>query len=247
VGSSPANPLTNEHIIAKWLAGPMRGTGRLTHAYREHSATKDARRWSAKEPSFKAGVVCRECNTGWMNDLEIAAGKYLPPFMRAKQGLRVNYVNSPVLARWAAKTALMFQGAEPPANRIVPREHYPMLRQSEIEILPAEMRVWIGSVDAAGVWSRAFAGTLNLPERSVRFYAVLLAIDRVAFMIMGADEPAVLKDIQLGHLGNGWMPLWPMTRPAPWPPPYVWPADQFAGMPQLLEALVGTHAPMQVR
>lgn len=101
------NPLTNEHIIAKWFAKVMRGEGKMNHAYRDHGAIEDARHWSSSEPSFKAGVVCRACNNGWMSDLETEAERLLPDFVHAEPRLTVGFDNGPVLARWAAKTALL--------------------------------------------------------------------------------------------------------------------------------------------
>jgi hypothetical protein len=160
-GSSPENPITREHIIAKWIAGALTGSGTLNHAYREQGANVDARNWQTREPSFKVAGVCRECNNGWMSRLEIAAKRRLPPFMRGRTGLRINYVNAPVLARWAAKTGLMFQACEPAENRVVPPEYFELLRTADV--LPPVMRVWIGAVKARGVWSRAFGGTFNLP------------------------------------------------------------------------------------
>lgn len=242
-GPSPDNPLTKEHIIARWIAEPLDGDGVLDHAFRESGARQDTRSWQAWEPSFKVRDVCSECNSGWMSRLEVAAKRRLPAFMRRKPGLRINYKNAPVLARWAAKTALMFQAAEPAENRVVPPEHFPLLR--EAEVVPPVMRVWIGAVEARGVWSHAFGGTFNLPGRRAPFYTVLLTLDKVAFMVMGSDEEEALAQVQLGYLANGWTPLWPLPMPAPWPPPYVWPADQFPGMPQIMEALVGRQAPLR--
>jgi hypothetical protein len=196
--------------------------------------------------SFAVNATCDDCNSGWMSDLETKASKILPPFIRAKPGLRINYKNAPVLARWAAKTGLMFQTIEAPDDRVVPRSHFTLLRAATIATLPSEMRVWIGAVDALGVWSTSFGGTLDLDTGPVPFYAVLLAVDRVAFMIVGADQSDALAQLRLGRLEKGWTQLWPLVHPASWPPPYVWPADQFLGMPQLMEALIGQPTPHAV-
>jgi hypothetical protein len=134
----------------------------------------------------------------------------------------------------------MFQTIEPPRNRVVPPSHFPLLRDAKIATLPSEMRVWIGAVDALGVWCKSFGGNLNRRTGGVPFYAVLLAVDRVAFLIIGADRADALAQLRLGHLERGWTQLWPLIRPAAWPPPYVWPAQQFPGMPQIMEALIGT-------
>lgn len=241
-GSSPDNPITAEHIIGQWLTKALTGSGQLKHAYREDGADEDTRAWTANKPSFVVNATCDHCNSGWMSDLETQASKLLPPFIRRKPGLRINYKNAPLLARWAAKTGLMFQTIELPENRVVPAAHFPLLRGAQIATLPPEMRAWIGAVDAHGVWCRSFGGKLNLQTVSAPFYAVLLAVDRVAFLIIGADHADALAQLKLGHLERGWTQLWPLVRPAAWPPPYVSPADQFPGMPQIMEALIGARA-----
>ena len=233
-------------MIAEWLVKTLEGSGRLNHAYREPGAETNTRSWSSKKPAFTVNATCEGCNSGWMSDLETEASKMLPPFIRAKPSLRVNYKNAPVLARWAAKTGFMFQPIEATDNRVVPQPHFRLLRAATIETLPSEMRVWIGGVDALGVWSTSFGGTLDLAVGRVPFYAVLLAVDRVAFMIVGADQSDAMAQLRLGHLANGWTQLWPLVHPAPWPPPYVWPADQFPGMPQIMEALI-RNAPAPLR
>jgi len=58
-------------------------------------------------------------------------------------------------------------------------------------------------------------------------------------MLIGSDHTQALATIHLGHLGNAWTPLWPLPAPASWPPAYIWPADQFPGMPEIMERLVG--------
>lgn len=242
-GSNPENPITREHIIAEWFTKALEGSGQLNHAYRDHGANQDTRAWSSTKPSFAVNATCDDCNSGWMSDLETQASKILPPFIRAKAGLRINYKNAPVLARWAAKTGLMFQTIEVADNRVVPRGHFPLLREATITTLPPEMRLWIGAVDALGVWSTSFGGTLDLATGPVPFYAVLLAVDRVAFMIAGADHADALAQLKLGLLESGWIQLWPLARPASWPPPYVWPAEQFPGMPALMEAIIGQPPP----
>jgi len=241
-GSSPDNPITGEHIIAQWFTDALTGSGQLRHAYREDGADQDTRAWTANKPSFVVNATCESCNSGWMSDLETQASKVLPPFIRRKPGLRINYKNAPVLARWAAKTGLMFQTIELPENRVVPVAHFGRLRDAQITTLPSQMRAWIGAVDALGVWCKSFGGTLNLQNEAVPFYAVLLAVDRVAFLIVGADHAEALGQLKLGYLERGWTQLWPLRRPESWPPPYVWPADQFPGMPQLMEALIGARA-----
>ena len=232
-----SRPLTLEHLAPLWLQEVMVGEGLMNHAYRDPGEEQPAREWSKVEPDFKARMVCGPCNHGWMSDLEGRAKPLLKPFIQGRADWRVNYRNASVAARWATKTALMFQASEGPHKRIFPSRLYHALTKAEG--VPAEMRVWIGAVEAAGLWSRAFGGTFRLVGRQIPAYFGLLAIDRVSFLIVAADEVDPVRTLQLGHLSNAWVPLWPFAGPASWPPPYTFPPDQFPAMPQLLEILVG--------
>ena len=101
--------------------------------------------------------------------------------------------------------------------------------------VPRSIRVWIGSVHANGVWSTSFSGEIRTSPRPIRHASALLAIDTVAFLIMWAEDAAVLH-LSLGVLANAWIPIAPFAIPRDWPPSYVFPAEQFSSMPALLAA-----------
>jgi hypothetical protein len=227
------------------MADVLEGSGRLNHAYTDpdDKSGKPTRTWHAITPDFKARVVCDHCNNRWMSSLETAAKKRLPPLVRGR-ATRLSRVDGAVLARWAAKTGLMFQASEAEANRVVdPRFFADLYNAGNPSGLPSTLRVWIGSVDAHGGWSRSSAGTFRPaggPE--VPYFTVLLAFDRVAFMITGCEDEGLLAQLDLGHLGNGWHEISRRQRGLEWPPRYTFPADQFPGMPELLQELAVVRA-----
>jgi len=140
-----------------------------------------------------------------MSSLETSAKKRLRPLMHGVP-TRLSRVDCAVLGRWAAKTGLMFQASEREANRVVDRRFFAELySKGNPSGLPSTLRVWVGAVDARGAWSRSFAGTLRPAGRpDVPYFAVLLAFDRVTFMVTGCQDHRLLAQVDLGHLRNGW-------------------------------------------
>jgi hypothetical protein len=81
--------------------------------------------------SFRLGGVCRQCNEGWMSTLEQRASSNLLALSdggRKTGGLA--HPEQAVLARWAAKTALVVHAASYPYSKI-PHSIYTNLRTSK--------------------------------------------------------------------------------------------------------------------
>ena len=88
--------------------------------------------------------LCSQCNTGWMSRLESASKPSLAPMitMEARRRLRLASASQAVIATWAIKTVLVFQGSQG-REPMAPSEHFAHLR--EHGRLPANVTVWIGS------------------------------------------------------------------------------------------------------
>jgi hypothetical protein len=228
------------------MADVLEGSGRVTHAYTapEDGSGGPTRSWRAMQPDFKARVACADCNNGWMSDLERAAQRRVPPLVHGIPS-HLSRHDCGVLARWAAKTALMFQASQSSENRLAPQQICKDLRAAPNPSgLPPTLRVWIGSVEARGAWSQGFAGTVE-PRRgdAVPYFTALLTFDRLAFMVTGCDDARVLESLNLGRLGHAWTQTSQRRSGVRWPPSYTFPADQFPAMAQLFEQLASIRAP----
>jgi hypothetical protein len=229
------------------MADVLEGSGRLDHTYTDpdDQSGGPTRRWHATRPDFKAKVACADCNNGWMSDLEKAAKRRVPPLVHGLPS-SLSRVDCAVLARWAAKTALMFQASERSEDGVVAPEFFAALRDAgNPGGLPPTLRVWIGAVDAHGGWSHAFAGTLGPSGTATAgppFFAVLLAFDRLTFMVTGCEDASVLARVGLGHLGKAWTEISRRPNGMQWPPQFTFPAAQFPAMPALLPELASVRA-----
>src|SRR4051812_863516 len=106
-------PLTNEHVLAKWLAGPLGVQGNVRHVYSEPpDDAPPTREWRAGGLDIKVKAVCGPCNEGWMNDLEGQVRPFLGPMIEGR-AKNLSPTDCQALTSWLLKTVLMLQLAEP--------------------------------------------------------------------------------------------------------------------------------------
>ena len=101
-------------------------------------------------------MVCEECNTGWMHDLEEKVKPFVKPMLTNKYGVDLDVTQQRDLARWAVMKVLLMEHHM--------RKQDPTLRAkdgyapSEAELAwlmtsaepPPRSRVWLGAFDAEG-------------------------------------------------------------------------------------------------
>jgi len=144
-------------------------------------------------------------------------------------------VDAEVVGRWGAKTTFMFQAMEPKADRVIDEAFYPPLYSAAV--LPPTVRVWAASVKAQGVFSHAFGGDLEIGKQRESMFISLLALDRLALMTMGCPNPGLMQSFKLGHLSNAWKEVGAIGKSVKWPGSFIFEANNFMAMPELLEKL----------
>lgn len=209
--------------------------------------------WVRRPFQETARIVCSDCNSGWMSRLEEAARRLLegPLLGRAAEFGTPQRV---VLARWAVKTALVFQASlatQPLASpgHFAPTRHGPTPSGS--------IAVWMGSNYRAREHSASAAfvqqpitiistddriDPAQVPEASFWFLN-FLAVGGVSFAIVGHGYANRIKFELDGPLSDALLPIWPHIVPAvSWPPAYM--MDQqlirLLGLPEAgISAIIG--------
>ena len=105
-------PMTREHIFARWLVQKVHGARLIPSDVTPLSATADIR--IARE----VAAVCAECNAGWMSGLEVSFRRAL--FARPRVGV-LQAPDRITLSRWFAKTAVLLAHAR--GGSLVEAEH----------------------------------------------------------------------------------------------------------------------------
>ncbi|MFE9098917.1 hypothetical protein [Streptomyces sp. NPDC007264] len=107
-------PLTKEHVLPRWLKVALDPTVQR-HRYIRLSVDT-VRRHDAPPLNDQVKVVCSNCNSGWMNQLEENVRSFLPDLIRGTPCV-IDAEAQRALASWSLKTVLMFQHTHPPEVR----------------------------------------------------------------------------------------------------------------------------------
>lgn len=94
--------LTREHVWPQWLIRELRE--RPIRVWRGRG-----NEWIARDLAMTARFVCAHCNNGWMSRLEAAVRPILLPLFVATTDQRIDAAGQSMLARWAVKTAMVFE------------------------------------------------------------------------------------------------------------------------------------------
>ncbi len=228
-------PVRNEHVWPDWVMNflraelpgvPLVGTRSLV------SAAGGSTTWEAPGLDVSVKQVCAACNEGWMSNLEEAAARVMKPLIRGEPRI-LTPDDQVLLARWAAKTALVFEFAyASSAANYIPASDRQWLRGNETP--PASTTVWLAGhtgrriafhrsvpfegspADSVVGGSIGTSGTISRPEA----HSTTLAILHLVIKVFGdslpeersLELPAVTRDVVIK--------IWPRQLAAVlWPPP----------------------------
>ena len=116
-----AGTRAREHVFKKsWIEALGHGNTNLDFIrYRKENFLENVRRPAIK---FLAGDICGDCNSGWMNEVDLRAEEYI--LGAAKGNLTPSEFNANgrfAIARWLLKTAATFMLSEPKERRHIPQ------------------------------------------------------------------------------------------------------------------------------
>jgi hypothetical protein len=179
----------------------------------------------SKRPTLEYTTkVCHDCNSGWMNDIDLAAYPYVARMIRGEE-LTMDDAIRGAVAAWICKVAVTARSE--PHNPLPLEKAWTDWLYEKHTALPA-WHVWIGRYDGDHPWfyrphdvriELGPGSALPAPGtdflRSNGVYAALV----VGYLIAQV----------FGISGTGWMPdpdrefqvlpmIWPTTRLRTWPP-----------------------------
>lgn len=154
----PSRPDSREHVFGEWMA-PVLGIDPkdvetiYTHSYAvdpDHVAMgietvfrSSIRPRSGNPAGRKEQMVCRKCNNEWMSRLETMVAPVLTPLVHG-QTTELSPSDQEVLARWADKTAIVWEYADRKPVVSTKAHRYSM---RAMQTAMPNFRVWIGKFD----------------------------------------------------------------------------------------------------
>lgn len=187
--------------------------------------------------------VCRNCNHGWMSNLESRVAPLLRPAISGafnQPDVRLTADRHPTIAAWAAKTAMTLDRwyAEHGAQSFIPSGHYADLCASKN--VRHATHVWIGGygfLPDAQTFRHAWCGragfTMELPDRGTHYqgYAVTFQYGYLTVQTICIDGNEDVFDTLSGvsitsQDGTSVPPddfalrIWPTKGTVTWPPTF---------------------------
>ena len=100
---------SGEDIIPSWLARQSLVPPGTTRPVIYTSHGRELKQWSSQTLAFlKIKAVCRECNNGWMSQVEVAASKHLLLMMQGNT-VRLDPAAQVELATWACLKVMVWE------------------------------------------------------------------------------------------------------------------------------------------
>lgn len=217
-----------EHVIPDWI----RRLGPDGTLYQHKSKRPGLLTHRSKRIDITAKTVCRECNHGWMSDLETEASSILKPMLKGRlQGLSVE--RQMLLSQWATKTAFMLDQSFRPSERAVPVSACRHLKQYELP--PPGTVVQLGHYEGAGdfiatthnrLYAREIAnredpGPADAFRAAMRIHRLVIGVT----LIDGA--PIALR--ATGDYPDMLTTIWPSAELTSWPPRLAFNDQTWAG------------------
>jgi hypothetical protein len=110
-------PLTKEHVLPRWLKVALDPTVRRHRYIRVSNGT--VRQHDSTPLDAQVKIVCSDCNSGWMNQLEEDVRRFLPDLIQGNPCV-LDTEAQRALASWSLKTMLMLQYTHPAEVRVIP-------------------------------------------------------------------------------------------------------------------------------
>lgn len=193
-------PLSREHVFPRWLTTVLpdqeRSRGQDTAmVYLDGSGNSkplmNHREMKEQFTSTTVTRVCRECNHGWMNDLETSVRPSLSQLVRG-QAVYLNRETLLTLATWIAKTCLMADFTYPESSAIPLGDYRWMFKTKQP---PPLMQIWMVPIQGND-WAlrmehiAVLYGDPSIIDASQPYnaYSTTIGLGKVGFCVMGTTN-----------------------------------------------------------
>jgi hypothetical protein len=183
---------------------------------------------AAEIAGVRTKLVCHQCNTGWMSDLEARAEPILTPMIRGEH-VRLDRADQVLVATWATKTAMVIEPTLSPEHNFT-EDHCSIVRVRDHP--PASVVVDVAAVEGLiapmGYWGAKVHLVLgDTPFRDYHFHTVHVGplVLQVTRLEPPPDNYGTLEPITLP--GEVALPfdiaatIFPPKGRRPWPPARV--------------------------
>lgn len=200
---------------------PEDRSGQL-HTYTLSGTARTTESFTAPLFEMTVKAVCRDCNGGWMNELETGT-KALVSGMLLGNGRALHETGQTTLAAWATLKALMLQQVHAAHHRWIPDATYRSLYELKTRP-PEDLRVYTAAVQwqrEPGFYNQTALSPFdpNMPDRveSPRGYLSSFSVLHLVLQVFGS----YVEFNKLTHppaIAPALRQIWPPLGSFTWPP-----------------------------
>lgn len=190
------------------------------YIYDQHG--KLAHQWSDSVLNWKARVVCKPCNEGWMSNIESQHAKpAMADLLMGKVDVPIDQSRARSLALFAFKAAVIFNHMRRNAEPFFTGTMRTRFRKSRI--IPSNVHMWLAGFLPRGRGDvRTVYHDGTLPNGNyVEFYACSYAVGHLAFQVLGVKQHRQNRFTVNSGYEDLAIPFWPRV-----PIGFVWPASR---------------------
>lgn len=219
--------ISGEHAWPLWIRELLASTDAYVVLARH---ARQQVRWPIPdtEMGVKVNAVCKPCNEGWMSDLETAATPIVRPLVLGHT-IELTEPDLETLARWAVKTAMVFDLVTP----LNGRPYYTDEERSRLRASPGlpdgQPLVWlagyVGANLATAVDHRIYFHLADDPTRTaVEGYHNTITVGQFAFQVLSVrhgnwDGGRLAGRVRASSWDEVVLQAWPLPLAGRWPRP----------------------------
>lgn len=212
---------SREDAWPRWMTSQFKGT-RLSEAHLERRGKESS--WRVLEPELTVRCVCRQCNNGWMSQLESQAKPFLQPLLMG-ENCYLDMSGQATVALWSMKTAMVLEALDQPEQRAYTQLERDRLRT--LSAIPWRTSVWL----AASVDRSFFLSSKNrhLGEgpNPIPGVSITIAFAHAVLQVLTIRVPEdvgpktiVTTGVRRGPWDRASLRIWPdQSVQLQWPPP----------------------------
>jgi len=216
---------SEEHVRPQWLLTLMK-KWLPSKSMKMHSARLNksgtVEKWVVNNPEIVTKCVCRDCNSGWMSELEVIARPVILPLIEGT-AKRITLSQQIKIIAWITKCAMIFD--EMSGAHFF--EHQECVQFRKDLITPVDhTEVWLGyySGQHLGGYTHHGTGSNNAPPTPNKSYVQTMAFGRMVLQLIAikplipVDVPVLRLKVRNGKWDHVTLRLATYQIPIRWPP-----------------------------
>ena len=174
--------------------------------------------WRAGKYPLRTGNVCKNCNNGWMSDLENRVKPIIERFFLDEQ-VSLDECDQTTLAIWICKNAMVYETLRQKASWFFTSQERESFRESFH--IPTQTSIWLAKSDGfTGLFCSAsdLNGITAEPPNQVKAYITTMGFGPIAIQIFNAkmskpipENITITGDLQPGPWDQIIVQIWPIS------------------------------------